>query len=106
MWRGYYPLQSCLVPCHVACPTFHGYYGQLAFVLIVSGVEVECQFARCLTVEVRNLELAHERDIAVFHEVALNLVAAEWVGAIENDQLFAMLDTCFHEHAQCGDIGV
>ena len=106
MWRSHYPLQSCLVPRHVACPALHFYHGQLAFVLVVSGVEVKCQLARCLTIEVRNLELAHERDVTIFYDIAFDLVTTERIGAVENDQLFAVFDACFHEHAQCGDIGV
>ena len=106
VWRSNYPLQTSLIPCHIALPAFHFHHSQFALVLIIGCVQVQCQLTWSLTIQVWNLKLTHKRNIAIFHQASFYFLAAEWVRTVQYDQLFAVLNTCLHQHTHRGNVCV
>ena len=107
--RGKHPGQSGAGIVHVAGPALHGHYGEVDLLAAVEHtlvVEVVGQLAGGETVEIGYGELADERHAVVLGEVALDLVAADGVGAVKHHKLLALLGTGRHGLAHRRDEGV
>ena len=106
VWRCHDPLQTRLVPSHGAFPALHSHDVQFALALIVGSIEVERQLTWGLTIYVGYAELAHETLVAIFYDVAFDLLATEWVRAVQHYELFVELNAGLHQFAEGRDIGI
>ncbi len=105
MGRGKHPGHACGAEVHIACISFHRYYRQFHFLALADEsflVEVVGKFAGGEAVEVGYGELAYEGYAVRLGEVALDFVAADGVGAVENHELLAFLGAGFHGQTHCG----
>ena len=109
------PGQAGLGIGHAAVPAFHRDDGQVAleggFVALLAAVEpffVEQlrQLAHGQAIHVRDGEFADVGEEARFHHAALNLFAAQRVGAVEDHHGHAVFGAGAHHQAQGADEGV
>ena len=106
--RGQHPRHAGVAELHVARPAFHGNHRELGMPLDESALLIEeCgQLTGREAVEVRNGVFAHERVIAVLHQISLHLVAAQRIGPVEHHEFLALLGTSLHAHPHGGIEGV
>ena len=106
MGRRGYPLQPRLGIVHIAFPVFHGYDRELAVLgQHVLAHQHASQLAAGESVDVGNLELAHEGEVAVFDDVAFDLLAPDGVGPVEYDKLDAVFGGGLHGYTHGADVG-
>ena len=106
---GCYPGHTRVAELHVTRPAFHGDNGEFALAaglgLLADDallVEEDGQLARGETVDIGDGIFAHKREITRFHEVALDFIAAQRIGTVENHELGAILSAGLHAHAHRG----
>lgn len=117
MRRGDNPRESGILPSHRAMPALHGNDRKAAFASTllcacaglggrhVFFIKHDCQLAAGLTIYIWNTELRDKGEESFFDIRAFYLLSAEGVGAVEDDEFFVVFSACFHQVAECRDIG-
>ena len=113
--RREHPRKTGIGESHVTGPSLHGNDRKLAGpvreIALLAAVQAllvdQCrQLPYRQSIDIRDVELADEGIVPVLDGAALDLEPAERVGAVENDDLDALLSAGAHQQAEGTDEGI